>query len=37
MPAGTADFTSLTKFKKCIMRVDITAHVFLKHFVHLSV
>jgi len=27
MPADTADFTSLTNFKKSIMRVDITAHL----------
>jgi len=36
-PADTADFTSLTNFKKSVMRVDITARlrVSLKHFVYL--
>jgi len=27
MPADTVDFTSLTNFKKSIMRVDITAQL----------
>jgi len=27
MPADTVDFTSLTSFKKSIMRANITAHL----------